>query len=75
MTKLPLLSAHKVIKALSSIGFQVVSQKGSHIKMKRKTSNRTLTVIIPNYTEIPVGTLRSILRQANLTLENFVKLL
>ncbi|MCD4731039.1 MAG: type II toxin-antitoxin system HicA family toxin [Bacteroidales bacterium] len=75
MTKLPLLSAHKIIKALNSIGFQVVSQKGSHIKMKRKTSNRTLTVIIPNYTEIPIGTLRSILRQANLTQEDFVKLL
>ncbi|MHC1576243.1 MAG: type II toxin-antitoxin system HicA family toxin [Methanosarcinaceae archaeon] len=31
--------------------------------------------MIPNYTEIPIGTLRSILRQANLTQEDFVKLL
>ncbi len=34
MTKLPVLSAHKVIKALGSAGFQVVSQKGSHINLK-----------------------------------------
>ncbi|WP_407356584.1 type II toxin-antitoxin system HicA family toxin [Methanolobus sp. WCC5] len=34
MTVIPILSAHKVIKALESAGFKVVSQKGSHIKME-----------------------------------------
>ncbi len=55
MPKLLILSAHKTIKALSSIGFQVVSQKGSHIKMKEKNDNETFTVIIPNYNEIPMA--------------------
>ncbi len=74
MTKLPILSAHETIKALNSIGFQVVSQKGSHIKMKRKNDNETFTVIIPNYNEIPIGTLKSIIRQAGLSPEDFIKL-
>lgn len=75
MAKLPILSAHKIIKALKNIGFDVVSQKGSHIKMKKKTSNETFTAIIPNYTEVPVGTLKSIIRQAGVSTDDFIKLL
>ncbi|KAF5422421.1 MAG: putative RNA binding protein YcfA, dsRBD-like fold, HicA-like mRNA interferase family [Candidatus Methanocomedens sp.] len=65
---------HETIKALNSIGFQVVSQKGSHIELKRKNDNETFTVIIPNYNEIPIGTLKSIIRQAGLSPEDFIKL-
>ena len=75
MTKLPLLSARKIIKALSKVGFQQVSQKGSHIKLKRKDDDKTWIVIVPNYNEIPVGTLRSIIRQSGLDLDSFLKLL
>lgn len=75
MVKLPLLPARKIIKALSKIGFQQVSQKGSHIKLKRKEHDRTWVVIVPNFNEIPVGTLRSIIRQSGLDVEKFLKLL
>ena len=75
MVRLPLLSAHKIIKALSKAGFQQVSQKGSHIKLKRKEGERTWIVIVPNFNEIPVGTLRSIIRQSGLVIEDFLKLL
>ncbi|MDY0388086.1 MAG: type II toxin-antitoxin system HicA family toxin [Methanolobus sp.] len=40
MTKFPILSAREVIKTLENAGFQVVSQKGSHIKMKKKKEQR-----------------------------------
>ena len=73
MTKLPLLSARKIIKALSKVGFQQVSQRGSHIKLKRKEGERTWIVIVPNFNEIPIGTLRSIIRQSGLDIENFLK--
>ena len=66
MAKLPILSAHKIIKTLKNAGFEAVSQKGSHIKMKKKTTNETFTAIIPNYIEVPAGTLKSIIRQQNL---------
>lgn len=75
MPKLPTPSAREVIKALSSQGFQVVSQKGSHIKMKKIASDETRIVIIPDYPEIPAGTLKSIIRQAGMTDEEFVRLL
>ena len=75
MTKLPLLSAHKIIKALSKVGFEQVSQKGSHIKLKRKDGDKTRIVIVPNYKEIPTGTLRSIIRQSGLDIEELLKLL
>jgi predicted RNA binding protein YcfA (HicA-like mRNA interferase family) len=75
MPKLPILSAREIIRALSSQGFQGVSQKGSHIKMKKRTPNETRIVIIPDYPEIPTGTLKSIIRQAGMSDEEFIKLL
>ena len=75
MTKLPLLSAHKITKALSKVGFELVSQKGSHIKLKRKDADKTKVVIVPNFNEVPVGTLRSIVRQSGMDMDDFLKLL
>lgn len=64
-------SSKAILKVLEQKGFIFISQKGSHIKY-RKTGNPTLTAIIPaNKKEIPEGTLRSILRQSNLTEEDF----
>jgi len=68
-----LYSSKQILKVLEQKGFIFVSQKGSHIKY-RKTGNPTLTAIIPdNRKEIPEGTFRSILRQSNLTQEDFKK--
>jgi predicted RNA binding protein YcfA (HicA-like mRNA interferase family) len=56
---------------LDEHGFIFISQKGSHIKL-RKIGEPTLTVIVPaNRKEIPVGTFRSILRQSSLTEDDF----
>ncbi|HWQ49709.1 MAG TPA: type II toxin-antitoxin system HicA family toxin [Methanosarcina sp.] len=46
------------MKALNSQGFQVISQKGSHIKMKKKTPDKTLVVIVLDHPEILAGILR-----------------
>lgn len=68
-----LYSSKQIIKVLEKKGFIFVSQKGSHAKY-RKTGNPTLTVIVPaDRKEIPMGTFKSILRQANLTEEIFKK--
>jgi len=61
-----LYSSQHVQKVLERHGFLFVSQKGSHIKL-RKVGVQTLTVILPaNRKEIPHGTFRSILRQSQL---------
>ena len=66
-----LYSSLNIIKVLQKKGFVCISQKGSHVKL-RKTGSPTLTVIVPaDRKEIPFGTFKSILRQANLTQDNF----
>lgn len=76
MPKLPQVSAKQTIKALEKIGFAKVSQKGSHIKLQKKLSDHTQTVIIPNHKNIRKGTLKNgILNTINLTVTEFIKLL
>jgi len=66
-------SLRLVVRVLESKGFFFVSQTGSHAKY-RKIGNPTLTVIVPIHgNEIRYGTSRSILRQSNLTEDDFKK--
>ena len=66
-----LYSSKQIVKVLQSEGFVYISQKGSHVKF-RKSSKIVLTVIVPaNKKEIPFGTFKSILRQADLREEDF----
>ncbi len=69
---LPQVSGHAVVSALSRAGFAQVSQRGSHVKLRSETG---LTVIVPMHRELAPGTLRSIIRQANLDVDRFVSLL
>ncbi len=63
-----LYSSRQIVKVLRRKGFVFVSQRGSHIKFRK----RTLTIIVPdNRKEIPSGTFRSILRQAHLSEQDF----
>jgi len=77
MPKLPQVSAKNLIKALRKIGFEKVSQKGSHIKLQKVTSSgKTQTVIVPNHKVIKKGTLRNgILKPLNLSVNDLKKLL
>ncbi len=74
MQKLPILSGHKIIKILSSIGFNVVGQKGSHVRMKKKMQTNVWIVVVPLHNETSIGTYKSILKQAGLTKEEFIRL-
>jgi len=75
MQKLPVMSGQKVIKALSKASFKVVGRRGGHVRLKKKTPIKTHIVIVPIHPEIKRGTLNSILRQAGLTREEFIKLM
>jgi len=70
--KLPVVSGREVIKALARAGFRQSSQRGSHVKM-RHSSGRT--AVVPLHDELAPGTLRSVLKQAGLTVEEFTALL
>jgi len=58
------LSGSEVIKILETFGFEVHSQRGSHIKMRRLTEMGKQTLTIPNHKQLSTGTCRAIVRQA-----------
>ena len=64
MGKLRVLSGRDVCRILEQHDFQIVRQRGSHIVMQRRTDSGTVTVPIPDHSEIRIGTLQSIIRQS-----------
>jgi predicted RNA binding protein YcfA (HicA-like mRNA interferase family) len=69
--RLPVVSGRETLRALEKASYAETSQRGSHVKLRR--GNRT--VIVPLHRELAPGTLRSVLRQADLTIEQFTELL
>jgi len=65
MPKLKSLSGEDVIRILSEFGFEIISQRGSHAKLRRVLSDGTKqTLTIPQHKELDKGTLRAVFRQA-----------
>ena len=73
MSKLPQVSGRQCIKALVAIGFRVRRQKGSHLTLTR--DEPFAQVVVPDHRELAPGTLRTIIRQAGLSIEDFIALL
>ena len=74
MSYLPRVSGREVVKALGKIGYEVDRQRSSHIVLRHTAPpHRRLTV--PDHDEIAKGTMRAIIRQAGLTVDEFKRLL
>jgi len=65
------LSYLQVERRLRAAGFVPVATHGSHVKFLRETARGSRAVIVPHHREIAIGTLRSIVRQAGLTVAEF----
>ena len=72
MSKLPVLSGREIVKILDKIGYREIRQRGSHIRLI--CQNRK-SITVPNYKIISKGLLRKILRDAEISREEFLKLL
>ena len=72
MPRLPRLSGEEVIRALERLGFQWIRQRGSHVMPKRVTLDGEIGCVVPLHRELAVGTLRSVLKQARVTPEEFL---
>ncbi len=72
--RLPSLKPQKVVKALKKIGFEETRQSGSHLILTNKITKKIIPVPI-HARDIKRGLLLSIIKQANLTIEEFRKLL
>ncbi len=71
MPGLPAFSGRKIVKVLESFGWEVVRQRGSHIILIKKNHHATLSV--PAHKEVAKGTLRSLIRAAEITVDEFIQ--
>ncbi len=71
MPKLPRISGAEALKALQKLGFEKVRQSGSHVVARRGSKG----CVIPMHTELKVGTLAGLLRQADVSPEEFMSAL
>ncbi len=75
MSKLPVVSGRQAVRVLTRIGYQVVRQKGSHIRLRDNTNPDHLPLTIPDHRSVKPGLLRELLRDAGLSVEEFARLL
>ena len=71
MPKLPRASGAEVVRALERLGFAKVRQSGSHVVMRRESKG----CVVPMHNEVKVGTLAGVLRQAEVSQEEFTQAL
>jgi predicted RNA binding protein YcfA (HicA-like mRNA interferase family) len=75
MANLPIVSGADAVKAFGCLGFFVDRQRGSHCVLKKVTPQGERGCVIPMHREIALGTLRSALKMAGVTAEEFVEAL
>jgi len=73
MSKVPGLSYDKVIKALQRDGWMVVRQRGSHIRLQKHINDEILKLTVPAHKPIKRSTLSHILKQARITVDEFIE--
>jgi predicted RNA binding protein YcfA (HicA-like mRNA interferase family) len=71
MSCLPVISGRECVKVLEKVGFSFKRQEGSHIIMRR--DNPFAQVVVPDHKVLDRGTLRAIMRQAGLSVEEFLR--
>ena len=75
MSQVPSLSYREVVRALQRDGWIVVRQRGSHIRLHKRMNDRVLKVTVPAHRPVKKSTLSRIIKQAELDLDAFLKLL
>ena len=71
MPRVPIVSGSEAVRALQRLGFHVDRQRGSHVVMKKTTAAGEIGCVIPMHREIAAGTLRSALKMAGVSVEEF----
>ncbi|MDD5658474.1 MAG: type II toxin-antitoxin system HicA family toxin [Actinomycetota bacterium] len=70
--KLPIISGKDVIKIFEKIGYKVVRQKGSHVKLRDDKNEFHNPLTIPNHKVLKIGLLKKLIKDANLSVEEFL---
>ncbi len=75
MSEVPSLSYREIVRALQRAGWVIVRQRGSHIRMQKRTGNEVLKITVPAHTPVKRSTLAHILKQARISVDEFLRLL
>ncbi|MFH1370213.1 MAG: type II toxin-antitoxin system HicA family toxin [Planctomycetota bacterium] len=75
MPKLPVISGSQAIKCFEKMGYQVIRQRGSHVRMHHKSDSTKKPLTIPRHKSLGKGLLRKLLRDVQITIEEFLELL
>lgn len=75
MSGLPVISGREVVAALQRLGYEVVRQKGSHVRLRHPAGGARGPLTVPDHRELKSGTLRAIIRDAGMGVEEFRGLL
>ncbi|KAF5417507.1 MAG: hypothetical protein C5S49_03270 [Candidatus Methanogaster sp.] len=75
MTKLPVVSGEKTIKAPCKAGFIAIRPRGSQVRLKKTTFERTIAITVTLHDILDRGTLKSIIGTAGINADEFVRLL
>ncbi len=68
MPKLPIVSGSEIIRALQHLGFIVLRQRGSHVILRRGSQG----CVVPDHREVKTGTLAGLLKQAGVSVDEFI---
>jgi predicted RNA binding protein YcfA (HicA-like mRNA interferase family) len=66
------VSGEQAVRALERLGFARVRQRGSHVILKRSTAQGEIGCTVPLHRELAIGTLRGILKQARVSVDEFI---
>lgn len=69
-SKMPVISGRDAVRVFQKFGWQVARQASSHIILTK--AGEIVTLSVPDHKEVARGTLRSLIRSANLTVDEFV---
>jgi predicted RNA binding protein YcfA (HicA-like mRNA interferase family) len=75
MSKVPSLSFAEIVRALQRDGWVVVRQRGSHIRLQKRTPIEVLKLVVPAHRPVKRSTLARILKQAHIGVDDFLALL
>ncbi len=75
MPRLRRVSGSDAVKALEKLGFVQIRQRGSHVVLKKTTASGAVGCVVPLHSELAIGTIRGILRQAGVSVEEFLSAL
>ena len=75
MPKIPITSGKKLVKAFEMLGYEIVRQKGSHIRLLNENKLRFPPITIPDHKEVSIGVMRKLIRDTKIGIEELIKLL